>query len=139
MRSGACPNFVWRHSVDESGNIFIRNRVLLIYERFERFPAQAISSALSEVADLGSLVQECWEAPGMPKALPRLHCNTPIGANPCIANLKKNGLCRLIDKDESPSGESLLLRLDGLDDVTNDEALDALAKCLFDSDDEVSE
>ena len=26
-----------------------------------------------------------------------------------------------------------------LDDVTNDEALDALAKCLFDSDDEVSE
>jgi hypothetical protein len=46
---------------------------------------------------------------------------------------------RLIDKDESPSGESLLLRLDGLDDVTNDEALDALAKCLFDSDDEVSE
>jgi hypothetical protein len=40
----------------------------------------------------------------------------------------------LIDKDESPSGESLLLRLDGLDDAANDEALDALAKCLFDSD-----
>jgi hypothetical protein len=46
---------------------------------------------------------------------------------------------RRSDKDESPSGESLLLHLDGPNDGANDEALDALAKCLFGGDDDASE
>lgn len=48
-------------------------------------------------------------------------------------------LLRETDREESPSGESLLLRLSGPKDATNDEALDALAKCLFETDDNAPE
>jgi hypothetical protein len=52
---------------------------------------------------------------------------------------EKERLLPRIARDESPSGESLLLHLGDPDNATNDEALDALAKCLFGAEDDVSE
>jgi hypothetical protein len=52
---------------------------------------------------------------------------------------EKERLLPAIARDESPSGESLLLHLGDPDNATNDEALEALAKCLFGAEDDVSE
>ena len=93
MRSGPWHNSVLHHPVDESGNMFRRNRVLFIYEyeRFERFSAQAISSVLSGVAAFGRLVQERRKLPERPKRFQTFIAITQIGANPCIVNQKKIG------------------------------------------------